>query len=590
MWSDRETTEDCLGYAAYVDTLKAVALASDIAPVTIGVFGDWGSGKTSLMRMLQHALPTDEEGTLSVWFNPWQFEGKDEVQTALIHSILDVLEKRKSLLDDAKEALKKLKSSASMLKLAKMITKTVVTMTPDIGGFLDCFSDPTEKLATTMREFNSQFAAYLESQKINRLVVFIDDLDRCEPQRALELFETIQLFLASDRCAFVIGADAEKIRLAISQRYTTSGDHDGVTRDYLEKVIQVPFCIPYQSPTDVEIYIHSLIVLPYVKEEAKCSFRDHVLRARAESQDITKSVSQWLSDNQDSITSPLATIQLEVSCVLPHLGTIIRGLKGNPRQIKRFLNIYKLRRTLAETNGLTVDNSIMVKLLAMEYTWPRAFEDCAAATDPATGHSAVLEELYAFYRGDVKEEPSSKIIGDLLVLPGLKDFLQSKPLLEKVVMAPYLFLAQTGLEKRARVPASSTQELAAAIVSGITSGDKIRVRIAVNKSKDLDEDSLSICIAQCIPMMFDSDAVVSTQTIIGIDELLARAVQSVGTVATALEEADSAVLSIGARVAVNAMLKRLSVATKEPALKERIAKLSTKYGMKGSGKAPAGKG
>ena len=166
MWSDRDTIDDCLGFTSYVETLKQVVLQKDIAPVTVGVFGDWGSGKTSLMRMLEHALNDGSSDAITVWFNPWQFEDKDEVQTALIHAILDVLGKQKSLTDDAKDVLRKLLESASVLKLAKYLTKTALTLTPDLGGLLDCFSDPANKLATTMREFNAEFTAFLASQKM----------------------------------------------------------------------------------------------------------------------------------------------------------------------------------------------------------------------------------------------------------------------------------------------------------------------------------------------------------------------------------------------------------------------------------------
>src|SRR5579864_3042402 len=99
MWSDNETSDDLIGFQVHADLVRSVVTDSKMLPVTIGIFGDWGGGKTSLMKMLERDLDAENWGESDVeqalyrdiavvYFNGWLFEGYDDAKSAILSSIL----------------------------------------------------------------------------------------------------------------------------------------------------------------------------------------------------------------------------------------------------------------------------------------------------------------------------------------------------------------------------------------------------------------------------------------------------------------------------------------------------------------------
>ena len=259
MWSDRETNRDCLGFSSYVSVLAEICLRTELAPLTLGIFGSWGSGKTSLMQMLKADIDSRKDTkNKTLWFNAWRYEGREEGQAALIHAILAQLEKDLTLKEQAKDLIKKVKDSVSALKLGKFLLQTAVTFTPDVDQFINCFRDESERVASSMQSFEEDFESLLEAAKLERILVFIDDLDRCSSTKVIEIFETIKLFLNTPACTFVIGAHAEKIEQAVGLVHSI--DDPKTRRDYLEKIVQMPFTIPAQRLSDITCYVGMLIL------------------------------------------------------------------------------------------------------------------------------------------------------------------------------------------------------------------------------------------------------------------------------------------------------------------------------------------
>ena len=289
MWSDNETNLDLINVQHLVGAVTGLITNQSLLPLTIGVFGDWGSGKSSVMKMTQDHFAQQPQ-VLCVTFNGWLFEGNDDAKSALMGSILDELRGRLPLDERAKALLGKLLKRVYWLRLmglaGKQVVSFAVTGLPHIGGLADAVSmakdtakafsvedakelvkeTPDESVRQTVREFREDFAKLLQVSSVETLVVLIDDLDRCLPDTIIETLEAIKLFLYVPGTAFVIGADERLVQHAVKRRFPEVGDDAASSaqekfdlgRDYLEKLVQLPVRIPPLGQAEVETYINLL--------------------------------------------------------------------------------------------------------------------------------------------------------------------------------------------------------------------------------------------------------------------------------------------------------------------------------------------
>jgi formylglycine-generating enzyme required for sulfatase activity/Cdc6-like AAA superfamily ATPase len=419
---DRPTHADALDFMPYCDTLvDIIDDPSTRTPLTIGIFGGWGSGKTSLMQMvsntLREKLGRRNEEALTVWFNAWQYGKEETLWRALLLHVLDALRPPKpegagdnrpvgppagQESPDPSEEIKAWRDvnlrlddmQASLYRdvereevgeldidweqLGKGALKGVVKIGLSyIPGFAfvkdlaEAGSQKTEKWATEvldafrrektrvhldhvrfLDQFRRRFEALVKEQvtgKGRKLVVFVDDLDRCLPEKAIDVLEAIKLFLDVEGCVFILGLDQDVVERGIKVKYRDFAvDESGEGKSkipidgaaYLQKIIQLPFLLPPVEPDDMESFVKSLV-----------------------------------PEFQDARCVPV----------------FAKGLREpNPRQVKRVINVFVFLQRLAEKRKLPVTPVCLAKVIVIQHGHPRLY----AVLKEQPGLLAELEKYF----------------------------------------------------------------------------------------------------------------------------------------------------------------------------------------------------
>jgi formylglycine-generating enzyme required for sulfatase activity len=364
--SDQPADEDRLDFDPCAQTLADVVADPDTdTPLTIGIFGGWGRGKTSLMRMVRRRLEATAESEFpvrTVWFNAWLYNREEALWRALISRVLDAARTFPTLDEAARDTLRGLEArlypptappgghlTLAPGALAGLDGGSLPTLTglellrrqAERGGdaeaaarLQELIADVEESQALTRRDqiaaldqFHRQFERISRTCIVphGRLAVFVDDLDRCLPDQAIEVLEAVKLFLDVPGCIFVLGIDREVIEQGIRVRYADyEARIDGAL--YMEKIIQIPFNLPPISTRAVEAYVQGVTF-------------------------------GGLPD--------------------PHCERVFAvGLEPNPRRIKRTLNIFLLLWRLAQNREDlrdTIKPVRLAKMVVIQQYHPRLF-------------------------------------------------------------------------------------------------------------------------------------------------------------------------------------------------------------------------
>lgn len=471
MWSDNETALDLLNIGHYVSSVVELATDETLLPVTIGVFGDWGNGKSSLLKMVKAKLDTEKD-TLCLFFNGWLFEDYDDAKAALMGTILDEISKNPTLSTQAKKTLNSLRKKVNWFGLMGVAGKYglglllggpvggISAIVGDVGKKLlekakEGKIDEVEKLINSpvpdstevrknVQEFREEFEQLLDESSIKKLIVIIDDLDRCLPDTIINTLEAIKLFLSSKNTAFLISIDERVMKYAINDRYSKFDLHqrDDISRDYLEKLIQIPLRVPLMNKSEMKSYINLLFVSKHLDNT---KFNELLKKVDSSRQGTNFNVAidiEWFKKN---ISNEVIEALNEELMITEQINDLLYDfLKGNPRQVKRFINALLLRIKLARLRGVELKKQLLAKLMALEYMRLDQFKMLADWQSSQSGLSKEIKELEALVKEtDPKTENDDhkKWLQDHWV----KKWLSSEPSLTDANLEPYFYISRDSL-------------------------------------------------------------------------------------------------------------------------------------------------
>lgn len=480
MWSDSETGEDLLGYQVHASLLKDVILDKEMLPTSIGIFGNWGAGKSSLMLLIQKEIEewvskTSEDNklkdeglrenniVLQIRFNSWKFENYESTKNTLIIEILEAItadiSSRKDFFEKADSLLQRislLRVGMFIIKKGTQILATSEGLPPEISNLIPSVEDlkdflkPEEvkvlveelKALNTSRfisMFRDLFERIVLSAGYRAIVVYIDDLDRCNPVKVVDCLEAIKLFLNVANTAFVISADERIVELAIQEKYHVVEDKNerfSPFSDYLEKLIQLPYKLPKLSFSEQETYVTLLLckwkepnLFPkvhraYLEFRKKDKHTKYGLDTIRKDTQISRSVDDWM----------------------PIVPLMNHFLNGNPRQLKRFLNTLQLRMRMAYVAGFDdIKPDVLAKLMVFEYkpSTRNKFEDLFEFQLQNNGY---LPEIDVLEKNASDGKPINKW-GQNWDTEEVRKWLSMEPSLNGINLQDYFWVSRESLEQ-----------------------------------------------------------------------------------------------------------------------------------------------
>lgn len=374
--------EDRLGFKEYAEGVITTIedISKEDTPFTIGIFGSWGSGKTSFMRIINDLLEIRDYQT--IFFNSWEYGNEEKPWIPFMIKVVNALFGGKKGKIDRTKLIQNIFLFSTDLVLqhyshGKISTGHIWDLfrisrkTSSIEGWSNKDTNTVIERVTKIDEFKDAIKVKASESSKGKIIIFIDDLDRI-PEKSIDFLNSLKVFLDIKGCIFVLGCDYEILKDALNEKHK-----EAIYEDYFDKIVQAEFYIPKISERAIREYLEVL--------------------------------TGWSDDGNRN--------EIEEGTQL-----VIHSIGGNPRKIKRVVNETKLLRNVFEAKlGAVLQEFEMPKqferpkqmkeITPMEYSWKGVIEEPAALkyniTDvftPARVFDILFDRILLFKLVCIREE------------------------------------------------------------------------------------------------------------------------------------------------------------------------------------------
>jgi len=338
----KNVNSDLLESEKYAKALSSFILESD-TPLTIGMQGEWGTGKTSLMYMIKEKLDgfAEEENyaIATSWVNTWEysmFKGVDQTTPAVLKGMLEKLKEscghNWTVTDDVDNKIKKVGSFLGNVANQIVASQAGIDVKAASG-------QNAEKILADIAEIKSDIKDVIsdlindEKNPYKKVVFFIDDLDRINPKDAVEVLESLKNIFDIHNCIFILAIDYDVVVKGLEDKFGKKTDeNEREFRSFFDKIIQVPFSMP-TGAYNIE------------------NFLDKKL------QDLG--------------------IVIDEDILYKYVKVVSNTVGFNPRSLKRCLNTFSLLRKISDISDQEEndkdDDFVLFNLIGIQVSYPRVF-------------------------------------------------------------------------------------------------------------------------------------------------------------------------------------------------------------------------
>ena len=338
----RNVKSDLLESEKYANALSSFILESD-TPLTIGMQGEWGTGKTSLMYMIKEKLEgfaqEEDYAIATSWVNTWEysmFKGAEQTTPAVLKGMLEKLKEscgdNWTLTDDVENKIKKVGSFLGNVANQIVSSQTGVDVKGAAAGNSNKILADIAEIKADIKDVISALITD-EKNPYKKVVFFIDDLDRINPTDAVEVLESLKNIFDINNCIFILAIDYDVVVKGLEDKFGKKTDeNEREFRSFFDKIIQVPFSMPTGA------------------------------------YNIENFLDKKLND---------LGIALDAD-ILPKYVKVVSNTVGfNPRSLKRYLNTFSLLRKISEMSDEGEidkdDDFVLFNLIGIQVSYPRVF-------------------------------------------------------------------------------------------------------------------------------------------------------------------------------------------------------------------------